>query len=109
MEGDLIDRVRTHFRKGAPPPPPREQPLEVTHADGSIERKSSRVVLRRSAPEPEKPVAPPPPGAEEPRAPPPPRTGGPGPRGGGGPEGPGVSGGPAGAGGGGGNPRRAGD
>ena len=64
IEGDLIDRVRTHFRKGAPPPPPKEKLLEVTRADGTIERKSSRVVLRRSAPEPEKPVAPPPPAPE---------------------------------------------
>ncbi|MGZ8446511.1 MAG: translation initiation factor IF-2 N-terminal domain-containing protein, partial [Candidatus Deferrimicrobiaceae bacterium] len=64
IEGDLIDRVRTHFRKGAPPPPPREKPQEVTHANGTIERKSTRVVLRRSAPEPEKPAEPPPPAPE---------------------------------------------
>ena len=65
IEGDLIDKVRGHFRKGAPPLPPRERPLEVTHADGTIERKSSRVVLRRSAPEPEIPAEPPPPPPEE--------------------------------------------
>ena len=64
IEGDLVDRVRTHFRKGAPPPPPREKPMEVTRSDGTIERKSSRVVLRRSAPEPEKPAEPPPPAPE---------------------------------------------
>ena len=58
IDGDVVERVRTHFRKGAPPPPPREKPLEVTRADGSLERKSSRVVLRRSAPEPEKPAEP---------------------------------------------------
>ena len=52
IEGDMIEKVRSSFRKGAPPPPPRETPLEVTHADGTIERKSRRVVLRRSAPEP---------------------------------------------------------
>ncbi len=60
IEGDLIDRVRSHFRKGAPPPPPRVKLQEVTHADGTMERKSSRVVLRRSAPEPEMPAEPPP-------------------------------------------------
>jgi len=64
IDGDVVERVRTHFRKGAPPPPPREKPLEVTRADGSLERKSSRVVLRRSAPEPEKPAEPPPPPPE---------------------------------------------
>ncbi len=59
IEGDLVDKVRSHFRKGAPPPPPVETPFEVTHADGTIERKSRRVVLRRSAPEPEAPAEPP--------------------------------------------------
>jgi translation initiation factor IF-2 len=72
IEGDLIVKVRSHFRKGTPPPPPVETPLEVTHEDGSLERKSRRVVLRRSAPEPEVPAEPPPapdeetPAAEEP-------------------------------------------
>src|SRR3972149_6185447 len=33
IDGDVVERVRTHFRKGAPPPPPREKPLEVTRAD----------------------------------------------------------------------------
>src|SRR3990172_3869371 len=61
IDGDMVERVRTHFRKGAQPPPARETPLEVTRADGSLERKSSRVVLRRSAIEPEKPAEPPPP------------------------------------------------
>jgi len=64
IDGDMVERVRTHFRKGAPPPPARETPLEVTRADGSLERKSSRVVLRRSAIEPEKPAEPPPPPPE---------------------------------------------
>src|SRR5512146_2022410 len=59
IEGDLIERVKNHFRKGAPPPPPKT-PLVVTRADGSLERRSSRVVLRRGAPEPEKPPEPPP-------------------------------------------------
>jgi translation initiation factor IF-2 len=67
IEGDLIAKVRSHFRKGTPPPPPVETPLEVTHEDGSLERKSRRVVLRRSAPEPEVPAEPPPaPGEEAP-------------------------------------------
>ncbi|MGB7970542.1 MAG: translation initiation factor IF-2 N-terminal domain-containing protein, partial [Candidatus Deferrimicrobiaceae bacterium] len=30
IEGDLIVKVRSHFRKGTPPPPPVETPLEVT-------------------------------------------------------------------------------
>src|SRR3990172_12968817 len=70
IDGDMVERVRTHFRKGAPPPPARETPLEVTRADGSLERKSSRVVLRRSAIEPEKPAEPPPPPPRPPRPPP---------------------------------------
>jgi translation initiation factor IF-2 len=65
IEGDLIGKVRSHFRKGTPPPPPVETPLEVTHEDGSLERKSRRVVLRRSAPEPEVPAEPPPAPDEE--------------------------------------------
>jgi len=65
IEGDLIVKVRSHFRKGTPPPPPGDTPLEVTHEDGSLERKSRRVVLRRSAPEPEVPVEPPPAPDEE--------------------------------------------
>src|SRR5512144_2929692 len=60
IEGDLIERVKNHFRKGAPPPP-LKTPLVVTRADGSLERRSTRVVLRRGAPEPEKPPEPPPP------------------------------------------------
>lgn len=64
IEGDLIEKVRSHFRKGSPPPPV-ETPLEVTHEDGSLERKSRRVVLRRSAPEPEVPAEPPPASPEE--------------------------------------------
>ncbi|MGB3400661.1 MAG: translation initiation factor IF-2 [Candidatus Deferrimicrobiaceae bacterium] len=59
-EGDLIGKVRSHFRKGAPLPLPVESPREVTHADGSLERKSRRVVLRRSALKPEEPDEPPP-------------------------------------------------
>ncbi|MGA7103774.1 MAG: translation initiation factor IF-2 [Candidatus Deferrimicrobiaceae bacterium] len=60
VEGDLIGKVRSHFRKGVPLPLPVESPLEVTHADGSLERKSRRVVLRRSALKPEEPDEPPP-------------------------------------------------
>ncbi|MGE5189932.1 MAG: translation initiation factor IF-2 [Gemmatimonadota bacterium] len=60
IEGDLIERVKSHFRKGAPPPAPKE-PMVVTRADGSLERRSTRVVLRRGAPEPAKPPEPPPP------------------------------------------------
>ncbi len=70
IEGDLIERVKTHFRKGAPPPPPPRTPLVVTRADGSLERRSTRVVLRRGAPEPEKPPEPPPAEAEAAPAPP---------------------------------------
>jgi len=71
IEGDLIERVKNHFRKGVPPPPPKT-PLVVTRADGSLERRSTRVVLRRGAPEPEKPPEPPPAPPEEqvPAAPP---------------------------------------
>ncbi len=75
IEGDIIEKVRSSFRKGAPPPTPRETPLEVTHADGTIERKSRRVVLRRSVPKPELPAEPPPseeePAVEELEMPPP--------------------------------------
>jgi translation initiation factor IF-2 len=58
IEGDVIERVRSHFRKGAAPPPP-PQTTEVRRADGSLERRSVRVVLRREAPAPPKPVEPP--------------------------------------------------
>src|SRR5512145_2553835 len=64
IEGDLIERVKAHFRKGAPPPP-LKTPLVVTRADGSLERRSTRVVLRRGAPEPERPAEPMPLPAEE--------------------------------------------
>jgi translation initiation factor IF-2 len=66
IEGDVIERVRNHFRKTAPPPPPK-QTLVVTRADGVLERRSSKVVLRRGAPVIEKPPAPP--FAEAPGAP----------------------------------------
>ena len=64
IEGDIIERVKSHFRKTSPPPPPK-QTLVVTRADGTLERRSSRVVLRRGAPVVEKPPVP-----EEPSAPP---------------------------------------
>jgi translation initiation factor IF-2 len=51
LEGDLIDRVRSHFRKPPPPPPPPKM-TTVTRADGVIERRSQRVVLRRGVPAP---------------------------------------------------------
>ncbi len=65
IEGDIIERVKSHFRKTSPPPPPK-QTLVVTRADGTLERRSSRVVLRRGAPVVEKAPAP-----EEPAVPPP--------------------------------------
>jgi hypothetical protein len=49
IEGDVIERVRNHFRKTAAPPPPK-QTLVVTRADGVLERRSSKVVLRRGPP-----------------------------------------------------------
>ncbi|MGE5247181.1 MAG: translation initiation factor IF-2, partial [Verrucomicrobiota bacterium] len=66
LEGDLIDRVRGHFKKPAPPPPP-PQTTVLTRSDGVIERRSQKVVLRRGAP-----VAPP--SAEKPAEAPPPET-----------------------------------
>ncbi len=58
LEGDLIERVRGHFKKPAPPPPP-PQTTVLTRSDGVIERRSQRVVLRRGTPaappSPEKP------------------------------------------------------
>src|SRR5512145_1729360 len=71
IEGELIERVKNHFRKGAPPPPLRT-PLVVTRADGSLERRSTRVVLRRGAPEPERPAEPPIPAPAADAAPAPP-------------------------------------
>ena len=67
LEGETIDRVRAHFRKPAPPPPP-PRTTTMTRADGVLERRSQKVVLRRGTPTP--PPAPelPP---EEPPAPPP--------------------------------------
>ncbi|HSL92144.1 MAG TPA: translation initiation factor IF-2 [Candidatus Limnocylindrales bacterium] len=65
IEGDVIERVKIHFRKTAPPLP--KQTLVVTRADGTLERRSSKVVLRRGAPVIEKPPAPPSP--EEPPSP----------------------------------------
>ncbi|HEY7585083.1 MAG TPA: translation initiation factor IF-2, partial [Candidatus Deferrimicrobiaceae bacterium] len=64
IEGDIIERVKSHFRKTSPLPAPK-QTLVVTRADGTLERRSTRVVLRRGAPVVEKPPVP-----EEPSAPP---------------------------------------
>ncbi|MDA8121195.1 MAG: translation initiation factor IF-2 [Deltaproteobacteria bacterium] len=57
IEGDVIERVKTHFRKAVAPVPPK-QTLVVTRADGVLERRSSKVVLRRGAPASEKPEEP---------------------------------------------------
>ncbi|MEW6720664.1 MAG: translation initiation factor IF-2 [Thermodesulfobacteriota bacterium] len=56
LEGDLIDRVKGHFKKPpqAPPPP---QTTVLTRSDGVIERRSQKVILRRGVPAP--PPAPP--------------------------------------------------
>jgi len=51
LEGDLIERVRNHFKKPAPPPPPPKT-TTVTRADGVLERRSQKIVLRRGAPAP---------------------------------------------------------
>jgi translation initiation factor IF-2 len=66
LEGDMIDRVRAHFRKPAPPPPP-PRTTTLTRSDGVLERRSQKVILRRGVPTP--PPAPEPP-PEEPPAPP---------------------------------------
>jgi len=55
IEGEVIERVRAHFRKGAPPPPPPRATTEVRRSDGSLERRSARIVLRRGAPPAPKP------------------------------------------------------
>jgi translation initiation factor IF-2 len=67
IEGDVIERVKNHFRKTAPPPPPK-QTLVVTRSDGTLERRSSKVVLRRGAPVIEKPPVPEEPPAAAPPA-----------------------------------------
>ena len=66
LEGEMIDRVRAHFRKPAPPPPP-PRTTTLTRSDGVLERRSKNVILRRGTPTP--PPAPEPP-AEEPPMPP---------------------------------------
>jgi translation initiation factor IF-2 len=66
LEGEMIDRVRAHFRKPAPPPPP-PRTTTLTRSDGVLERRSKNVILRRGTPTP--PPAPEPP-AEEAPAPP---------------------------------------
>jgi len=71
LEGDLIDRVKAHFKKPAAPPPP-PQTTVLTRSDGVMERRSQRVVLRRGVPAPvSPPVSEKPdeaPGIEEPPA-----------------------------------------
>src|SRR5512139_211012 len=69
LEGDLIERVKAHFKKPAPPPPP-PRTTTVTRADGVLERRSQKVVLRRGAPAP----PPAPPEEVEPEAPPSPEA-----------------------------------
>ena len=66
LEGEMIDRVRAHFRKPAPPPPP-PRTTTLTRSDGVLERRSQKVVLRRGTPTP--PPAPEPPPEEAPAAP----------------------------------------
>ena len=51
LEGEMIDRVRNHFRKPAPPPPP-PRTTTLTRSDGVLERRSQKVVLRRGSPTP---------------------------------------------------------
>ncbi|HEY5191373.1 MAG TPA: translation initiation factor IF-2 N-terminal domain-containing protein, partial [Candidatus Deferrimicrobium sp.] len=51
LEGEMIDRVRAHFRKPAPPPPP-PRTTTLTRSDGVLERRSKNVILRRGTPTP---------------------------------------------------------
>jgi hypothetical protein len=48
LEGDLIERVKGHFKKPAQPPPP-PQTTVLTRSDGVIERRSQKVILRRGS------------------------------------------------------------
>jgi translation initiation factor IF-2 len=66
LEGEMIDRVRAHFRKPAPPPPP-PRTTTLTRSDGVLERRSKNVILRRGTPTP--PPAPEPPPEEPPALP----------------------------------------
>ena len=52
LEGEMIDRVRAHFRKPVPPPPPPPSTTTLTRSDGVLERRSKKVVLRRGTPTP---------------------------------------------------------
>jgi translation initiation factor IF-2 len=67
LEGDLIDRVKGHFRKPAQPPPP-PQTTVLTRSDGVIERRSQKVILRRGVPTPPPAPAAVPEKSEEPAA-----------------------------------------
>ncbi|MBE0569266.1 MAG: translation initiation factor IF-2 [Deltaproteobacteria bacterium] len=51
LEGDLIERVKGHFKKPAQPPPP-PQTTVLTRSDGVLERRSQKVILRRGVPTP---------------------------------------------------------
>ena len=51
LEGDLIERVKGHFKKPAQPPPP-PQTTVLTRSDGVLERRSQKVILRRGTPAP---------------------------------------------------------
>ncbi|MCL1926042.1 MAG: translation initiation factor IF-2 [Syntrophorhabdaceae bacterium] len=51
LEGDLIERVKGHFKKPALPSPPPPTTV-LTRSDGVIERRSQRVILRRGTPTP---------------------------------------------------------
>ena len=54
LEGDLIERVKGHFKRPAPPPPP-PQTTVLTRSDGVLERRSQKVILRRGVPTPPAP------------------------------------------------------
>src|SRR3972149_25138 len=64
IDGDMVERVRTHFRKGAPPPPPREPRGGGPRRGGSAGGRESGGGLGGSPLEPEKPAEPPPPPPE---------------------------------------------
>jgi len=51
LEGDLIERVKGHFKKPAPSPLPPPTTV-LTRSDGVMERRSQKVILRRGAPVP---------------------------------------------------------
>ena len=68
LEGEMIDRVRAHFKKPAPPPPPPRTTV-LTRSDGVLERRSQKVILRRGSPTPPPAPAPSPTPEETPPEP----------------------------------------